>query len=95
MSLRPAELFGCNTYSYVRSLSAADCVTRLADTGRQAYRHDPVGTGTVPFADVPAALEAAVYTKRAMLEIISRDPGRDIVESAEKLAMFGFSSASP
>jgi L-ribulose-5-phosphate 3-epimerase len=58
------------------------CRTRLAlvhlsDTGRQIYRHDPVGLGTVPFAEVPSALAAASYSAPPMLEIISPDPDRD------------------
>ena len=65
-------------------------LVHLSDTGRQAYRHDPVGLGTVPFADVPRALEAVGYDAKPMLEIISRDPDRDIIASAAKLAVLGF-----
>jgi L-ribulose-5-phosphate 3-epimerase len=65
-------------------------LVHLSDTGQQAYRHDPVGLGTVPFADVPHALLAAGYNARPMLEIISRDPDRDIIASAGKLAVLGF-----
>ena len=68
-------------------------LVHLSDTGRPAYRHDPVGLGTVPFAEVPRALEAIGYdaTKpKPMLEIISRDPDRDIIASASKLAVLGF-----
>jgi len=69
-------------------------LVHLSDTGRQIYRHDPVGLGTVPFADVPGALAAVGYSAKSnpkpMLEIISRDPGRDIIASAAKLAVLGF-----
>jgi L-ribulose-5-phosphate 3-epimerase len=65
-------------------------LVHLSDTGAQVYRHDPVGRGTVPFADVPRALHAAGYTARPMLEIVSRDPDRDIIASAGKLAVLGF-----
>jgi sugar phosphate isomerase/epimerase len=68
-------------------------LVHLSDTGRAAYRHDPVGLGTVPFADVPAALSAVGYGNnkpKPMLEIISRDPDSDIVASAAKLAVLGF-----
>ena len=65
-------------------------LVHLSDTGAQVYRHDPVGLGTVPFADVPRALAAVDYTARTMLEIISRDPDRDIVASARKIALLGF-----
>jgi L-ribulose-5-phosphate 3-epimerase len=65
-------------------------LVHLSDTGRQAYRHDPVGLGTVPFAEVPRALEAVGYNAKPMLEIISRDPDADIIASAAKLAVLGF-----
>ena len=65
-------------------------LVHLSDTGRQHYRHDPVGLGTVPFAEVPRALAAVNYKAQPMLEIISRDPDRDIVISATKLAALGF-----
>jgi len=65
-------------------------LVHLSDTGRQTYRHDPVGEGTVPFADIPRALAAVGYRGRPMLEIISRDPDHDIIASAGKLAAIGF-----
>jgi L-ribulose-5-phosphate 3-epimerase len=68
-------------------------LVHLSDTGRKIFRHDPVGLGTMPFADVPKALAAVGYNKRPMLEIISRDPDRDIIASADKLAALGFSPA--
>lgn len=61
-------------------------LVHLSDTGRQAYKHDPVGLGSVPFAAVPPALEAVGYRAPPMLEIISRDPDRDIRASADRLA---------
>jgi sugar phosphate isomerase/epimerase len=69
-------------------------LVHLSDTGRQVYRHDPVGQGTVPFADVPDALAAIGYHARPMLEIISRNPDRDIVESARRLAAMGFAQST-
>jgi sugar phosphate isomerase/epimerase len=68
-------------------------LVHLSDTGRQAFRHDAVGLGTVPFAEVRAALAAVGYRARPMLEIISRDADRDIVASAERLAPLGFAPA--
>ena len=65
-------------------------LVHLSDTGAQVYRHDPIGLGSVPFADVPRALHAAGYTARPMLEIVSRDPDRDIIASAGTLAVLGF-----
>jgi sugar phosphate isomerase/epimerase len=68
-------------------------LVHLSDTGRQHYRHDPVGMGTVPFAQVPGALAAVGHGAPPMLEIVSRDPDRDIVASAGKLASLGFARA--
>lgn len=67
-------------------------LVHLSDTGHQIYRHDAVGLGTVPFADIPHALEAVGYHARPMLEIISNNPDRDIVASAGELAVLGFKS---
>jgi len=61
-------------------------LVHLSDTGRQVYRHDPVGQGTVPFADVLRACAEIGHTMRPMLEIISPDPDKDILASARKLA---------
>jgi L-ribulose-5-phosphate 3-epimerase len=69
-------------------------LVHLSDTGQRVYRHDPVGEGTVPFATVPGALAAIGYQARPMLEIISRDPDRDIIASVEKLATLGFLPAN-
>jgi len=68
-------------------------LVHLSDTGRQLYRHDPVGLGSVPFAEVPRALAGIGYTARPMQEIVSRDPDRDIIASAAKLALLNFASA--
>lgn len=65
-------------------------LVHLSDTGRHAYRHDPIGTGTVPFAAIPAALTAVGYRDVPMLEIISSDPDRDIVQGVTLLAEAGF-----
>ena len=62
----------------------------LSDTGRQIYRHDAVGLGTLPFSEVPRAIAAVSYRERPMLEIISVDPDHDIVVSANKLAALEF-----
>jgi sugar phosphate isomerase/epimerase len=67
-------------------------LVHLSDTNRQLYRHDPVGRGTVPFAAIPAMLSAAGYTRRSVLEIISADADRDILDGAERLATLGFSA---
>jgi L-ribulose-5-phosphate 3-epimerase len=64
-------------------------LVHLSDTGRQLYRHDPIGQGTVPFAELPAMLAAAGHRRRPVLEIISENADRDIVAGAGKLAEMG------
>lgn len=65
-------------------------LVHLSDTGRQHYRHDPVGQGNVPFRDIPAMLRDVGYRERPMLEIISRNADADILDSVERLAALGF-----
>jgi sugar phosphate isomerase/epimerase len=69
-------------------------LVHLSDTTRRVYRHDPVGAGDLPFAEVPPALATVGYRARLMLEIISRDPDRDIPASADRLAALGFVPAT-
>ena len=92
-----AHFIGEDFAAGLQQCRARLALVHLSDTGRQIYRHDPVGLGTVPFAEVPRALHAAGYTARPMLEIVSRDPDRDIVASASKLALLDFAHpiASP
>ena len=67
-------------------------LVHLSDTGRQQYRHDPIGCGDVPFRDIPAMLRDVDYQEQPMLEIISRNADHDILDSVEKLVAFGFTS---
>ena len=92
-----AHFIGEDFVAGLQQCRARLALVHLSDTGRQIYRHDPVGLGTVPFAEVPRALHAAGYSARPMLEIVSRDPDRDIVASASKLALLDFAHpiASP
>lgn len=68
-------------------------LVHLSDTGQQHYRHDPVGKGSVPFGELPALLFAAGYTRQPVIEIISRNADRDILESVDLLAGMGFADA--
>lgn len=69
-------------------------LVHLSDTTRRVYRHDPVGAGDLPFAEVPPALAVVGYRARCMLEVISRDPDCDIVASADRLAALGFAPSA-
>jgi L-ribulose-5-phosphate 3-epimerase len=65
-------------------------LVHLSDTTQQIYRHDPIGKGDVPFAAIPAMLRDVGYRSNTMLEIISRDPDADLIDSVTRLAAMGF-----
>jgi len=60
-------------------------LVHLSDTGRSVYRHDAVGLGDVDFAAVTAKIGKLRLEREPMLEIISRDPDRDVSRSIETL----------
>ncbi len=62
----------------------------VSDTGRDAYRHAPVGTGDIDFTAAAAAVERRGWTAPVVLEIITPDPGRDIPDSARRLRAGGW-----
>jgi L-ribulose-5-phosphate 3-epimerase len=68
-------------------------LVHFSDTGQQVYRHDPVGAGNVPFAEVPPVLEEIGYKRLPMLEIIAPDAEKGILASADKLAAMGYGRA--
>lgn len=65
-------------------------LVHLSDTGRDVYRHDPVGRGIVPFGEIPALIERVGYAELPVLEIISRRPETDIPDSIRRLAEAGW-----
>jgi L-ribulose-5-phosphate 3-epimerase len=69
-------------------------LVHLSDTGYAAYRHDPVGEGSVPFAGAPAVLREIGYRELPALEIISPDPDSGIAKSIVALKSMGWASLS-
>jgi L-ribulose-5-phosphate 3-epimerase len=69
-------------------------LVHLSDTGQRHYRHDAVGQGSVPFREIPGMLRDAGYRELPMLEIISRNADRDILDSVERLAALGFAATT-
>ena len=65
-------------------------LVHLSDTGTVKFRHDPVGQGSVPFAEVGQTLQDIGYEGTSILEIISQDPDPDIAESHRKVAQLGW-----
>jgi L-ribulose-5-phosphate 3-epimerase len=77
--------------SLVRSAPRLKLV-HLSDTGRAVYKHDPIGTGTVPFASLLPALAKVGYRRRTMIELTTATPDADILESVERLVALGFTA---
>jgi len=67
-------------------------IVHLSDTGRQAWRHDPVGRGTCDFAAFGAALRGIGYAKTSMLEIVAERAVEDIVDSHRKINRWGWAA---
>lgn len=67
----------------------------MSDTGQQAWRHDPIGNGTVDFAAAARALEQAGYTGLSIVEILNPNPDAVVAEALEKLAPLGWAIAGP
>ena len=67
-------------------------LVHLSDTPNDDWKHDPVGTGVIQFADFNAALREIGYDGPSMIELITADPDRHIRESRDKLAGMGWSA---
>ena len=65
-------------------------IVHLSDTGRQAWRHDPVGWGTCDFAGFGATLRQIGYAKTSMLEIVAEAAVEQIVESHRRIVEWGW-----
>jgi sugar phosphate isomerase/epimerase len=64
-------------------------IVHISDTGRDAYRHDAIGSGTIDLRPLPAGLAAAGYRKKILLEIISTRADPAIAASIEALSANG------
>ncbi len=65
-------------------------IVHLSDTGRDAWRHDRIGAGSVPFGEVAQALNEVGFQGPCTLEIIAADPEGEILRSHRALTPFGF-----
>jgi L-ribulose-5-phosphate 3-epimerase len=85
-----AHFVGEDTAAGLRQVRSRLGIVHLSDTGRQAWRHDPVGQGSCDFAGFGATLRAIGYTNTSMLEIVSQQPVDDIVASHRKITQWGW-----
>jgi len=90
-----AHFIGEDTAEGLRRVRPRLGIVHLSDTGRQAWRHDPVGQGSCDFAGFVAALREIGYAKTSMLEIVADPPVAHIVASHRKLSALGWAALSP
>jgi L-ribulose-5-phosphate 3-epimerase len=65
-------------------------LVHISDTTTDAFRHDPVGKGVVPFREVGETLRETGYAGPVVLEIISPDPDVDFPDSIRRLGEMGW-----
>ena len=85
-----AHFIGESPADGIRRLADVLRIFHLSDTDRTVWKHDRVGNGTVPFAEIPPALASAGFTGPCILEIVDTDPETAILKSHEALAQVGF-----
>jgi L-ribulose-5-phosphate 3-epimerase len=86
-----AHFIGENAAAGLRAVKARLDIVHLSDTGREVWRHDPVGQGSCDFAGFGAALRDIGYAKTSMMEIVADPPVEQIVASHHRLAKWGWS----
>jgi L-ribulose-5-phosphate 3-epimerase len=87
-----AHFIGESPAAGLRALGELVSLVHLSDTTQTTWRHDEIGLGDVPFADVRAALDDIHYKGTCMLEIISSEPEDAIVRSHRAIEALGFAS---
>ena len=87
-----AHFIGEDAAAGLRQVRARLGIVHLSDTGREAWRHDPVGQGTCDFAAFGAALREIGYTATSMLEIVADPPVEHIVDSHRRIAAWGWAA---
>jgi sugar phosphate isomerase/epimerase len=60
-------------------------LVHVSDTHRNVFEHAALGAGTMPIGPIPALLAATGYAGPVMLEVVSREPETDLVESRRRL----------
>lgn len=87
-----AHFIGEDTAEGLRRVQPRLGVVHLSDTGRQSWRHDPVGQGSCDFAAFGATLREIGYSRTSMLEIVSDEPVAGIVASHRKIVQWGWAA---
>jgi L-ribulose-5-phosphate 3-epimerase len=90
-----AHFIGEDAAAGLRQVRSRLSIVHLSDTGREAWRHDPVGQGSCDFADFGSALRGIGYSGISMLEIVADPPVEHIVASHRRLTALGWARLSP
>ncbi len=85
-----AHFIGEDAALGLRQVRARLGIVHLSDTGRETWRHDPVGQGSCDFAAFGTALREIGYSGTSMLEIVADPPVEHIVASQRRLAEWGW-----
>lgn len=85
-----AHYFGEDPSQGLRTLAGRLTLVHFSDTTRQAWRHDAVGRGDVPFAEIREALDEIGYGGPLILEIIGGDPVAAVRDSVVRLREHGY-----
>ena len=85
-----AHFIGESPGEGARQLTDLLRIAHVSDTTRTVWRHDPVGMGTVPFAEFAAALKDIGFEGPTMMEIVADDTETEITRSHDILASVGF-----
>ncbi len=84
-----AHFVGESLSEGLRCLDGHVRLVHCSDTTRSAWRHDVVGKGDVPWAELAQALQASSYDGPVLLEIVDPDPKAATVSSRDSLVAQG------
>lgn len=68
-------------------------ILHMSDTGRSAWKHDPIGTGTVDFETAAKTLVETGYKGLSIVEILSPEPDIAVRDAMERLKPLGWALA--
>jgi sugar phosphate isomerase/epimerase len=74
----------------IRTIGARLRLVHLADTGLNAWRHDPLGRGVVAFDRIATALRDIGFEGESVIEVTSVVPERDLAASHHLLVALGW-----
>lgn len=78
----------------IRLLADRIRLVHLSDAPAGQWRHDPIGTGAIDFAEIRATLGEVGYEDGVVIEAISGDTLDDLVRSRQRLVDGGWRFAS-